>query len=169
MMAVDESEYTRAVAWAAAVLTIKMMVLHLAVVRVRISQRLKGKFGNFDVTPEAQLETWQLGSKNWLYPLFYYSLGCFAGPYRTLNDMERFQAMERNAVENEPYFLLVAYAWAQFDVPAWGPAMIEYYVYSRVLHLVWYQIIRSQPWRALLWSAGVVINMVIAGNILMQK
>lgn len=83
--------------------------------------------------------------------------------------MERFQCMERNAAENEPYFLLVAYAWAQFDVPAWGPAMIEYYVYSRILHFVWYMIIRTQPWRALLWSVGVVINLVIAGNILMQK
>ena len=36
-MAVDDAEYTRAVAWAAAVLTIKMMILHLAVVRVRVS------------------------------------------------------------------------------------------------------------------------------------
>lgn len=36
-MAVDESEYKTAVAWAAAVLTIKMMLLHFAIVRVRVS------------------------------------------------------------------------------------------------------------------------------------
>ena len=95
-----------------------------------------------------------------------YSLGAFAGPYRTLNDMERFQAMERNAVENEPFFLLLAHAWTQFDMPDWAGTAIEWYVYSRLLHFVFYMFLRIQPWRAILWTVGVAINLVISYNII---
>jgi len=79
--------------------------------------------------------------------------------------MERFQAMERNAVENEPFFLLLAYSWVQFDIPDWAGTAVEWYVYSRLLHFVFYMFLRIQPWRAILWTVGVAINLVISFNI----
>ena len=103
--------------------------------------------------------------KSFFYFL-YYSLGAFAGPYRTMNDMQRFQAMQRNSVENEPFFLLTAYAWTQFDMPDWAPRAIELYVFSRLAHFVFYMILRIQPWRAILWTVGAIINLVISWHVL---
>jgi len=76
---------------------------------------------------------------------------------------ECFQAMQRNAVEDEPFFLLTAYAWSQ---PEWAPAAVELYVYSRIAHFVFYMILRIQPWRAVLWMVGLVINMVISWHVI---
>ena len=103
---------------------------------------------------------------NYILLLSDYSLGAFAGPYRTLNDMERFQAMERNSAENEPFFLLLAYAWKEYDMPDWAGTTVEWYVYSRLLHFVFYMFLRIQPWRAILWTVGVAINLVISFNII---
>lgn len=86
-----------------------------------------------------------------------------------MNDMERFQCMERNATENETYFLLVAYAWTLVDnMPEWAPTAVEAYVYARFAHFVLFCFLRIQPWRAIVWFVTVVINMVIAINILQQ-
>ncbi|CAB9509770.1 expressed unknown protein [Seminavis robusta] len=165
-MAVDMDTYMKTWAWASAVLVMKMMITHLLVVRVRIANELKGKFGEEETTPEAQLDQWH---GRWLYPILYYSMGSFAGPYRTMNDMVRFQCMARNACENEAQFLLVAYAWTLVDeMPDWAPQALVIFVYSRILHFVIYAFVRIQPWRAVVWTVGVVINMAIAGNILMQ-
>lgn len=129
--------------------------------------RLEGKYGEVQTTPEAELKNWTSGTRIF-FTVFYYSLGGFAGPYRTMNDMERFQCMSRNAAENETYFLLLAYAWTLVELPDWAGQALEAYVYSRIAHFVAYCFLRIQPWRALLWTVGVVINMVMAGHILMQ-
>ena len=92
----------------------------------------------------------------------------FAGPGRTENDLDRFLCATRNASENEPFFFVVASAWMLLDIPEWGPKAVNSYAILRVLHFVFYCLIRKQPFRALAWTGGAVVTMTIAGNILSQ-
>lgn len=157
--------YEDTLVWCIAALVLKMMINHMLVVRVRMAGRLENKYGEFQTTPEAHPSQWY---GKFMFPIFYYALLGFAGPYRTMNDMERFQCMERNATENETYFMAMALAWPKISggVPDWAPTALLVYTYSRFAHFVLYSFLRIQPWRAIAWTVGVVINMVIAVSIL---
>ena len=105
-----------------------------------------------------------------LYPVLYYAVGAFGGPYREKEDMERFQAMERNAVENEMFFLALATIWPSIpvDMPDWAPTALLGFTYLRFIHFTLYCFIRVQPWRAISWTVSTVVLNAMAINILLS-
>mmetsp|Transcript_10964 Transcript_10964/g.30773 ORF Transcript_10964/g.30773 Transcript_10964/m.30773 type:complete len:97 (+) Transcript_10964:343-633(+) len=84
--------------------------------------------------------------------------------------MERFQAMERNAVENETFFLILAASWPSIpvDMPDWAPTALLVFVYLRFVHFALYCFIKIQPWRAISWTLSTVVLNAMAINILIS-
>jgi uncharacterized MAPEG superfamily protein len=130
----------------------------------KVANNLENEFGDLATTPEAHPSKWVGGQ--FLFPVIRIGHGAFAGPYRSRNDMHRFQAMERNAAENETFFFIIALIWPYAGLPDWAPTALSIYVYSRFLHFILYCFVRVQPWRAVAWVVGVVVNLAIAVNIL---
>ena len=126
---------------------------------------LEGEFA--DNRKESHPEKWQVKV---LYPLFYYAVGGFGGPYRGKEDMERFRAMERNAVENELFFLVLATIWPSIpvNVPHWAPTALSLFTYLRFVHFTLYCFIKIQPWRAIAWTASTIVLNGMAINILVS-
>lgn len=126
---------------------------------------LKGDFA--DNKPESHPENWQVKV---MYPILYYFVGASFGPFRGREDMERLQAMERNAVENETFFLALAVIWPNVPVelPDWAPAALLAFTYFRFIHFAFYCFIKIQPWRAIAWTLSTVALNVMAINILVS-
>ena len=176
MMTTTADEFQRALAFCTAILAIKMMVNHLLVVRCRMAGKLEGKFGELQTTPEAHPTKWYGG---FMFPIFYYALFGWIGPYRGANDMERFLCMERNASENEPHFILVSIMWwwaasssssrsnNGAGWPSWAPTAVYFFLYMRLLHVAFYCFVRIQPWRAVFWSMGVIATLVVSVQVLL--
>ena len=161
--------YNETLAYCAALLVLKNMINHLLVVRIRLFNRLKGdKYGNYSETPEADPKNWKFMPHAFFY-VFYYGLLAFGGPFLTENYFDRFQSMERNAVENEPFFLALAAVWsyAPGDMPEWAPKALLVFTYARIVHFILFAFLQIQPWRAIAWTVGVVVNVVMAVNVLL--
>ena len=77
------SSYDETLAFCAALLILKNMVNHLLVVRIRVANRLAGKYGNITETPEADPENWTLMPFAF-YHVLYYSTFAF-GPFLSEN------------------------------------------------------------------------------------
>ena len=120
-----------------------------------------------DHKKESLPENWQV---KMLYPILYYAVGGFGGPFRGKEDMERFQAMERNAVENETFFLILAVIWPSLpiDMPDWAGTALLAFVYLRFVHFALYCFIKIQPWRAIAWTLATVILNAMAINIIIS-
>lgn len=74
--------------------------------------------------------------------------------------------MSSNAVENEPFFLIMAVAWPMLGTPSEAaPQLLMAYVATRYLHWIIFVLVKRQPWRAIAWTAGVFINLGIAYSI----
>jgi uncharacterized MAPEG superfamily protein len=129
-----------------------------------MANKLENEFGDLATTPETHPSKW--GAGKFLFPVIATAVGAFAGPYRSKNDLHRFQAMERNAVENETFFLIIALVWPYAGLPDWAPTALSVFVYSRFLHFILYCFVRVQPWRAQAYTVGVVVNLTVAVNIL---
>ena len=102
------------------------------------------------------------------YDILYYALLAF-GPFVTDNYFERFRSMERNAVENETFFLALASVWphAPGGLPEeWATTALLTFTYIRFVHFVLYCFIQVQPWRAIAWTVGALVVLSIAVNIL---
>jgi uncharacterized MAPEG superfamily protein len=130
---------------------------------------LEGKYGNTEKTPESDPKKWYPTA---FFPVLYNMMCCFGGPWLDDNTFERLLCMEKNATENEPYFMALATAWplavgGYAALPVWAPTAVMTYVYSRIGHFGFYMG-KVQPWRALAYTVGVVSNVVISGNILMN-
>ena len=127
-----------------------------------------------ELTPEFSDHKKESLPENWqvkiLYPILYYTVGGFGGPFRGKEDMERFQAMERNAVENETYFLILAVIWPTLpiDMPDWAATALLAFVYLRFVHFALYCFIKIQPWRAIAWTLATVVLNAMAINILIS-
>ena len=100
----DET-YRQALAWSVAVLSIKMMVLHLLVIRARLATKLM----NGARTPESEPENWQLP----LFGIFHLTFGSAFGPLRSANDLERLNSMEENAAQNARHSAQALSSWSE--------------------------------------------------------
>jgi hypothetical protein len=161
-----EGTYNETLTWCVAALVLKNMVNHLLVVRCRLATRQMGQ----SVAPEGDPSQWQLPV---VFPLLYYAMGSFAGPWRSEADLARFQVMEVNASQNETYFMILAMVWPNVGggggagmMPDWAPMALLIFTYARMAHFVIFTVVKVQPWRAFAYTAGVLVTIAMSVNIL---
>ncbi|KAJ9448166.1 hypothetical protein DIPPA_12342 [Diplonema papillatum] len=137
------SAYTDNLKLVTGVLTIKMMAMHVLTIRARVGSQ------DYKTSEDALF--------GFLTPLMR------AGPGIPL---ERLLGIVRNSIENEPFFLLVAFALQLFSTPPQAYATyLQAYAATRCLHAVSY-LLKLQPFRGIFFGAGAVLTIMFGIKLL---
>jgi len=89
------------------------------------------------------------------------------GPFADKDTMDRLISCARNNSENEPYFVMTALAWGVVTTPPeFGESLLVTYMATRYLHTFVYIFVRKQPYRALTWAPGILINLFMSAQVL---
>mmetsp|Transcript_11835 Transcript_11835/g.16058 ORF Transcript_11835/g.16058 Transcript_11835/m.16058 type:complete len:161 (-) Transcript_11835:273-755(-) len=158
------SEFDVAIAQCAAGLALKMAVLHYMTLRTRFQT------GNFTSGRQGLLkeDTEIVAPVLFTLKLFF----CAYGP--VLSTVERWTGCIRNANENEPYFMILALAFARsgLTIPSWAPTATYLYLAGRIAHAFVYTIIQDrlpQPTRGSGWTIAFAIMIAMALAVLAQQ
>eukprot|EP01064_Diplonema_japonicum_P019036 TRINITY_DN2773_c0_g3_i1.p1 TRINITY_DN2773_c0_g3~~TRINITY_DN2773_c0_g3_i1.p1 ORF type:complete len:150 (+),score=19.58 TRINITY_DN2773_c0_g3_i1:47-496(+) len=147
--------YNDALKTVVGVLVVKMALVHVLTIRNRfISNRFK----------TSEDSSFTGGGLKWLGDLFRVMLVAY-GP--AISTIDRLHGIVSNSIENEPYFLLAAFANLQFGTPTGEMAqMVLAYGATRVLHAICYAL-GLQPFRAIFFVGGLLINLFFGIKLLM--
>ena len=83
--------------------------------------------------------------------------------------MDRLISCSRNNAENEPYFVMAAFGWGLVaSPPAYSTKLLIAFMGFRYLHTFVYLFVRKQPYRALAWAPGIMLNVFVSAQVLME-
>ncbi|CAM9679438.1 unnamed protein product [Chrysoparadoxa australica] len=89
------------------------------------------------------------------------------GPGTSSTAVPRLVALTRNNVENEPFFLAVAWAFGKVvGTSSFGTKLLLVYIMTRILHNMLLSMIQAQPYRALTYITGVLISLYMSVSVL---
>jgi len=166
-MAAFESDFANVMGWCVGLLALKAIILSLATVRIRLASDCW-----FLMAPEDDNRAERLLLAYVVKPLVLLAPGqpkqvAFTEvaserepllqdiARRQSQEVVRWQRLHTNAVEQEPFVVAAAFAYAfSAGLPhASASWLISAYTAFRYLHMLAY-ICKLQPWRTLLWTAG---------------